>query len=381
MVDFDLHDDFFDDVSRIEILKQKYNSVIEIIGARTTLLVQTRTGGGLHACYKLDKKIHYTLLNRGIKALGIKIKAGAIEVLPTPTQAARFPGDVQHGGKILDTCTLEEIPHNGNMLETIHATIKNAPVLNTALIAGHSADYSTVKKQQFVYRHYTELPGKIKDCLKSIRQGETNAGIQTICRAAIPAGLTDYETAEKINTAIEENKIQRKNDTTEKAILRRVKWHYKTFKKITRAELENKYKVKKHYEPDLLQIEKITETIQNYENTFGKLYINRRRGLYNFLADLLTWHDYIDKLPAHEKLLFDNSYQYFYYYTHKLKLTPLPRKLLGRFNQRYYYYMPRLARLGFIRLVKKSYNPYKAKVYNPEMLGRCAYYKIGGNHE
>jgi hypothetical protein len=398
--DIDLHGNYLNSEIKNLIKIDRYNYITERFGA-PSLIFQSSKSGGLHLYYKIDHKIFFEILKAEIlKKLNIQeseLNKKGIEIRPTPKNALRLPYAIRDGGAILnyDLKYLFE-PTAENAQKVIDYILKSN-VNNYIELFDGAPELSDIwlrqktKKRQFEnYRLLNRLEKYESAYIPELIQGNTNRPICNIIANCFFNGLNQDQCLIRLDNILDKSNITRNKDTSSNRLSQRIESEYKRLSKNNINKLNNSY-TRDNKIVDLFQDIKIDGVIKKLcLHMWPHLYYNqdklsrtelstlsKKRNMYkSFLNNLYRWKNYIDNLSEYDRQVINLKYQYFYWNTKKYKLTPLPKILLRKWNDRYYSIIKDLQKIGVLKLRRKYFNPYKAKMYNSDIKGICNYYEV-----
>ena len=289
-----------------------------------------------------------------------------------------FPHAVKRGGYILEPQTLKILKHPNDLTGSnwLNDIIKKAKIYSFTELFQDTPESVIVK-------HYKSRQAitliKAIDRIESTgfgtpKQGETNSFIGNVVWEFYRAGIKQADIIQdKIAELFRSHEIRTKPDTEGRGLYARIKSHLKRMEKNKKSGLyiEN---YKKHL-PGLFDQNHAIAIAEWLSSQFG-LSKPIRNSMVKFIYELIQWENYIRGLTLEQTILLDVQYKYFYHRVKNQKLTPLPYKLLQRWNQRYFILIEYLKQAGIITREVKYYNPATAKLYSENLQGTCNYYRV-----
>lgn len=393
--DIDLHGNYLNSEIKNLIKINRYNYITERFGA-PSLIFQSSKSGGLHLYYKIDHKIYFEILKAEIlKRLNItesELNKKGIEIRPTPKNALRLPYAIRDGGAIL----------NYDLKYLFEPTAANAKKAIDFIISQTAYDYNNLfdgapelsdiwlrqktKKKQFEnYRLLNRLEKYESAYIPELIQGNTNRPICNIIANCFFNGLNQDQCLIRLDNILDKSNISRNKDTSSNRLSQRIESEYKRLSKNNINKLNNSYTRDNNKTIDLFQEIKIDEVIRKLcihmwpiGSKARKEDITKKKNtMKKFLNNLYRWKNYIDNLSEYDRQVINLKYQYFYWNTKKYKLTPLPKSLLRKWSYSGYYSIIKdLQKIGVLKLRRKYFNPFKAKLFHSDIKGICNYYEV-----
>lgn len=320
-----------------------------------SLVVRTRSGGGLHAYWWFDRHIPFETLYGRLKDM-----VPDVEIGPTPRRPGseghvlRFPLSFACGGHHLDPKTLEKLPTRPGLEAAQAIREASTQVVSLERFLGMSPETAKAilygaKSQRVMKRNLSALTSLDK-VVAELATTHTNDPIMAMVRRFKYMGWSPEQVAHEIDYVLTLSGVPRNRDTSPRHILTRVKSAFRC----SRPDPNEALKPRGPYQPQDLSLfvestaQAITEKIIEF---YGRENIHHHR-----LAKLpeaarafvMCMDPHLKMSDAQIDLMTVN------YPGHRRKvrvfhLCPIPVTLWRRFTQRYQWFREALMVTGIVR--------------------------------
>ncbi len=334
-----------------DILRETYH-LLCCAHSQPSMVVRTRTGGGLHCYWFLEEKVPYETLRVRLMEM-----VPGVEVLPIARhdgnsgKIIRSPFCYKAGGHGLDPETLLPLPIKTRDLENTTAAILDAATHKVTLqrFLGLSQEMAraifknSAKKSQKL-RRGLKVSSSLLEITRDIRQGNTNNSILAMVRACRISQFNCLDTIDFISRALQSAPITIKKDTQGNTLNKRIKWLYGKCKVQDRQRATATLKP----QPTLFTNDIATAIVERVCREFPGITGRRLGTLKKFCYSLVNSVEKVRELSTKERRLIDAVYKGFYHRTVTLKQIPLPYTLFRSWTQKVSWYVERLRKIGVL---------------------------------